>query len=229
MNDNYETKIHKSGAIPWDASDATLNYLMNFLHPGMYSCETGAGKTSIIFAKSGSNHWAITPSDSEVENIKSISKSNNIDLSKTHFIIGFSQDIVPNLEFPEKLDILLIDGGHGFPIPQIDFSYLARHLKIGGKLLIDDIDIWTGKILVDFLKSEPSWKFETCLRNRTAVFIKTEEFKLREWCHQDFIVRKSRLTRIFRKIKNASSLLLKGRFSDFYKNLKREIATPPSD
>ncbi len=222
MKNSYDIKIHKGGSVAWDASDATLEYLKNSVKSGMHTCETGAGKTSLLFAAMGANHTAVTPSQNEVDNIANIAKENKIDLSKTRFVIGFSQDVLPGLEFFAPLDLVLIDGGHGFPIPQIDFVYLARHLKDGGKLLIDDIDVWTGKILVDFLKQEEGWKFDCHLRHRTAIFTKTKEFQLREWCDQKYVNEKSKFPQIMRKAKNALALIFSGKFSEISRKFAQE-------
>lgn len=222
MKDTYHIKIHKGGSVAWDASDVTLSYIQNHLTKEMHTCETGAGKTSLVFAKYGAQHTVVTPSQSEIANIKKLANDENIDLSNTRFITDFSQNALPNLNFEQPLDIVLIDGGHGFPIPQIDFVYLAPHLKIGGKLLIDDIDLWTGKILVDFLRAENGWRLETTLRHRTAIFTKTGDFQLHEWCDQNYVLKKSRIPQFIRKARNALEIILNCKFSELLDKLKQE-------
>ncbi|KAF0100791.1 MAG: hypothetical protein FD128_2320 [Hyphomonadaceae bacterium] len=145
---DYDVKLHKGGAIAWDASDAILTWLEANIKPGMKTLETGAGKTTMVFANCGASHQVITPSDSEIENIKNEAKRVGIDTSNVTFYNEFSQNILPKIAGHENLDVVLIDGGHGFPIPAVDWLYTAPMLKIGGKLLIDDVDLWTGKIWI---------------------------------------------------------------------------------
>lgn len=225
---DYEQKIHNGGNAAWDASDATLNYIAQYLKKDMNSLETGAGKSSLIFAKYGGNHICITPSQNEVANIKSLADEFKIDISKIDFKIDYSQNIVPKLPSRTLLDIVFIDGGHGFPIPQIDWFYTAPFLKIGGKLIIDDIDLWTGKILVDFLKHEKGWQLDKILRRRTAIFTKTKAFEAREWCDQDFVIKKSYWLQIFRKVSNALKIILSGDFKGLKEKLKQEKALKSS-
>lgn len=219
---NIEGKIHSNGQTSWDASDATLNYLGAILSPNMSSIETGAGKSTLLFAKLGGQHIVITPSENEVEKIKRLAEKENINLEKVDFKIGFSQDIIPHIIPKNLYDIVFIDGGHGFPIPQIDWQYSAPHIKIGGKLIIDDIDLWTGKILVDFLKNEDGWRLIKILRGRTAIFEKTKEFIAKEWCDQPYVIKKSFWPQIFRKGINGLLILLKFDFATFTKKLNHE-------
>ena len=103
--------------------------------------ETGAGYSTIVFAQLGAQHTAITPAADEVQRITAYCTEQGIATERTTFKIGYSQDVLPGLEITD-LDLALIDGGDGFPIPAIDFFYLAPRLRVGGYLLIDDVDIW---------------------------------------------------------------------------------------
>ena len=39
-------------------------------------------------------------------------------------------------------------------------------------MVIDDVHLWTGKVLRDFLRSEPEWQLEEEWDGRTAAFRK---------------------------------------------------------
>ncbi|MEK7661299.1 MAG: hypothetical protein AAB680_04595, partial [Pseudomonadota bacterium] len=147
-----------------------------------------------------------------------------IDTSNVTFYNEFSQNILPKIAGHENLDVVLIDGGHGFPIPAVDWLYTAPMLKIGGKLLIDDVDLWTGKMLVDLMRGEPEWRLISIVRGRTAIFEKTAPFVAREWVDQPTVVRKSWIPQTTRKIVNGLAMLLTLDFKQAWKKLSHEIA-----
>jgi len=67
-----------------------------------------------------------------------------------------------------ELDLVLIDGDHSFPAPVIDWYYTAHRLKVGGLMVVDDTDIVTGLLLVDFMRADPKWT--TVWRHRSGRF-----------------------------------------------------------
>ena len=71
-------------------------------------------------------------------------------------IQGFSDEVLPTLPRTD-LDLVLIDGGHGFPTPIIDWYYGAGRLRAGGILVIDDVHLPAVRLLLDFLNADPRW------------------------------------------------------------------------
>ena len=91
------------------------------------------------------------------------------------------------------LDLVLIDGRHGFPAPFIDFYYVAEKLNIGGLLIVDDTWVWTGDVLKPYLLSEPEWELEADFSPRTSIFRKLAHgSQTKEWIEQAFVVKNSR-------------------------------------
>jgi precorrin-6B methylase 2 len=197
-----DVKLHRDGTAQWDASDALLGWLGQNLKPGMRTIETGAGKSTLAFMAAGCVHDTVTPSSSEIAAIKAEAGRRGLDLGKVSFHEGFSQYVLPHMQGHEDVDVVFIDGGHGFPVPGVDWLYLAPRLKVGGRLLIDDVDLWTGSMLVDVLRREPGWRVDTILRGRTAVVTKTAPFEAREWDLQPTVVAKSFIPQSLRKITN---------------------------
>ncbi len=77
---------------------------------------------------------------------------------------------------------MLIDGGHGFPTPYVDWFYTAGKLKKGGFLIVDDVGLWSCQILRDFLIEQPHWEFVAEYEERTAVFRKDSGWqRMLEW------------------------------------------------
>ena len=127
-----------------------LDYLYRKLTPSMFTLETGCGLSTLVFSLSGCHHTVIVPNSIHIEETKKSAQQYNVSLEKTHFIEGRSEFILPTLEMDEKLDMVLIDGGHAFPLPFIDWFYTERWLIKDGILIIDDINLKTVNVLYTF-------------------------------------------------------------------------------
>lgn len=73
-------------------------------------------------------------------------------------------------ETERSYDTIFLDGAHSFPYPVIDWHYSIRRLKIGGRLLLDDIPIPAVACVYRYMMSDPSWKRIKVLDKRVAVF-----------------------------------------------------------
>jgi hypothetical protein len=95
--------------------------------------------------------------------------------------------VLPQLDIAD-LDLLLIDGGHGFPHPAIDWYYGALHLKAGGIVVIDDVQLPSVKdFLVDYLDKDPRWT-KVGGDYKWHAYRKVGDFSVREeWTHQEFL------------------------------------------
>lgn len=162
------------------SSDA-LNYLYKQTNSGQITLETGCGLSTLIFAHAGCKHHVIAPNQSHILATRKSAQEFGINLNNTLFIQGRSEYVLPNLEEPKHIDIMLIDGGHAFPIPYIDWFYSSQKLVIGGLLVIDDTNLKTVNILYDFLNKQPEWQ-RVCTFRRTAFFRKTKKLEINnEW------------------------------------------------
>ena len=220
MSQAAQTLLHADGAAAWDISQEVLDFIAAHVTPGMATLETGAGQSTLAFLAAGARHEAVTPSEIEAEAITKEAIGRGLDHGQLTFRIGYSQDVLPKLE--GDLDFVLIDGGHGFPIPATDWLYLAPRLKVGGVMMLDDVDLWTGQMLVDFMKQEACWEQIALLRGRTAAFRLVSEFELHEWTKQPFVVQKSRWSQTRRKVVNLLGLIAKGNLSAIRHKLANE-------
>lgn len=217
-----QTTFHADGTATWDISPGVAEFLRRQVKPGMRTIETGAGRSTLLFAAAGAHHTVVTPSMDEKVRILAEATRQGIDTSMLSFKMGYSQHVLPQLE--GALDIALIDGGHGFPIPAIDWAYIAPRLVVGGLLLIDDIDLWTGSMLVNFLKQEPDWGYETTLHGRTAVFRLLQPCQLREWNDQPYVAARSRWPQRLRKAGNVMAHVLRGEFGVLFGKFRRDLS-----
>ena len=215
--------LHAGGAAAWDASDAVLSYLQRELKPGWRTLETGAGRSTLAFAQAGCRHEVVTPAAAEVAAIRADGEARGLPMAAVTFHEGFSQDVLPRLSGPvEDLDLVFIDGGHGFPIPAVDFQYLAPRVKLQGLMLIDDVDLWTGDMIVRVLRRDPAWRYEGLLNGRTAAFRKLAPFTPHEWTQQPYVRARSFWPQTRRKLVNGARLLASGRLGAVAAKLANE-------
>ncbi len=203
-----QSKGRTGERLQWEAGNLALTWLQMHLRPGMHTLETGCGQSTLACLQAGCNHESITPSADEIESIQQAARLRGLDLSLVRFHQGLSQDILPHLKGHEDLDVAIIDGGHGFPLPGVDWLYMAPRLKVGGKMLIDDVDLWTGKILLDVLRREPGWRINKILHGRTAIVTKMAPFVAHDWRQQPTVVARSWLPQAWRKFTASVQMLV---------------------
>jgi len=144
--------------------------------------------STVLLALKGAHHTCVTLNAGAVRRIRDFCAARGIRLDDVRFEIGGSQDVLPHLS-SEPLDLVLIDGGHGFPVPFVDWLYTAGRLRLGGFLIVDDIQLWTGHVLKQFLEEEPEWRLVEEHPRRTAVFIREREGEVaKEWCFQPYVL-----------------------------------------
>lgn len=166
--------IHGGGdefrGLAWPA----LDWLEREIRPDMTTLETGAGASTLAFASGGADHVAVTPDAGEEERIRAQAERLGIETSRVRFEIGPSHEVLPRLQHG-PLDLVLIDGAHGFPYPVLDWWFVAAHLKVGGRVLIDDAYMPPVASLVDALRAQPAWAVEGSVGYRTAIVRKVAE------------------------------------------------------
>jgi hypothetical protein len=158
----------------WGLAWAALEWLEQNVHDGMATLETGAGASTIVFASRGAEHEAVTPDPTEEERIRGACRDRRIDDSRLTFRIGRSQDVLPDLP-QRQLDLVLVDGAHGFPYPVLDWWHLAPRLKVGGWMLLDDAYLPGVSAVVDFVRSSDGWELEEPVSFRTALIRKLSD------------------------------------------------------
>src|SRR3989442_10654 len=116
---------HKDPAgqfVSWGVSEELLHFISECVNESSRTLETGCGLSTVLFALAGTRHICITPAEHEVERIKGYCLENNFGTERITFHVDISEKVLPRLEC-EPLDLVLIDGRHGFPAPFIDFYY----------------------------------------------------------------------------------------------------------
>jgi hypothetical protein len=170
-----------------------LQFLEQTVQPGWRTLETGSGYSTIVFAQRGAEHTCVVPNQPEVDRILAYCASRGIATDTLDFRVQPSERVLPTLD-TGPLDLILIDGSHSFPQVFIDWFYTAQALKIGGRLMLDDVHVWTGRILRDFLAAEPAWRIDDELGGRTTLLTKVGEVDPDQlWVDQRYVFSKSHL------------------------------------
>lgn len=141
----------------WQTNRACYEFIITHCDNQARTLETGLGLSTMLFLKLGTLHTCIAPWKSEVQRLLSHCQDRNISTERLRIVQAFSEEILPQLP-QDELDFVMIDGGHGFPTPMIDWYYGASRLCQGGILVIDDIHLPAVHILIDFLNADPRWE-----------------------------------------------------------------------
>lgn len=166
----------------WKSQWEILDFLQDRLQPGVRSLETGCGYSTVVAAESGADHTTVTPSSDERDRVIAFCDNHRIDHSNLKFAIGFSSAMLPTLD--GELDLVYIDGAHGFPHPCVDWMYTEARLVVGGTLLVDDIRIPSCRMLHEFLLEESNWALDRYIGD-TSIFIKRAQGNnSADWMHQ---------------------------------------------
>src|SRR6185295_10038626 len=143
----------------WDAmAPAALEGILK-RGPFRSSAETGCGGSTIVLSQTSDRHTAFAI-EGENQTITELRKHVDLRIEHVTFVEGETKDTLPGHVFPDELDLLLLDGPHAYPLPQLEFAYLFPHLRVGGWLVLDDIQIPSVYELFRFLEKESSVALE---------------------------------------------------------------------
>jgi Methyltransferase domain len=140
----------------WPTEPGCYRLLASACPPGSRTLETGIGLSTALLAGLGARHTCVAFVAQEVDRLLDYCAGHALPTDQVEFLVGFSEDVLPGLD-PGPLDAFLIDGGHGFPTPMLDWFYGARHLRDGGLLLVDDLQLPAVAMLDRFLGRDQRW------------------------------------------------------------------------
>jgi hypothetical protein len=184
--------LHRVDGVPvfWGISGASMQRIHDLITPESRTVETGAGFSTLGFALKGCRHTAICPDPELFDNIRGFCREHDLPVDQLDCVVSPSQDWLPRFE--ETIDLAFIDGDHAFPLPMIDYYYLARRLRVGGVMVVDDTHLWTGEVLAQHMASDSDWAFMEELDGRTAFFRRVAPWRDKGFGAQPFVVLNSR-------------------------------------
>jgi hypothetical protein len=167
--------LHGTGDAYFGLAWPALEWLERNVSAEMTTLETGSGASSIVFAASGAKHTVVSPAPGEHERIRAWCAAHAISTERVSFLAESSEDALTGGWDPEPLDLALLDGAHLFPFPALDWFFVARSLKVDGRVLLDDAYLPSVAMVVRFLRASPSWEFEGPTSYRTVCFRKLDD------------------------------------------------------
>lgn len=174
-----------------------LRPLVGFLRDRLPPCptilETGAGCSTIAFLFLDPDRViSVAPSADLFARIRSYCEAQGIATFALDSRVGFSEWVLPALAQPSDalpwVDFALIDGGHGWPTPFVDFFFANHMLRRGGYIMVDNVQLHSVKELARLLGQQPGFELALDL-GKSLVFRKTTaDRSLPDWNGQPYIV-----------------------------------------
>jgi predicted O-methyltransferase YrrM len=194
----------QAGSVNWSVNPKVISYLQEIVQNNHRTLETGSGHTTVAFATLASHHISINPNKTECGLIQDYMQKLDIPLDRVEFLNESSDTALIKLDPNECIDVAFIDGCHGFPFPILDWHYIDFHLKEGGILGVDDIDIPAVTVLCDFLRRNETYVLERRV-GITEFYRKLTDEKSREAIFQKFNEENKIITKLkrnFRKVRH---------------------------
>jgi hypothetical protein len=183
---NDRPAFHARGEKRWDSLPETLRAIERSVGKDDLTLETGCGASTVVFAYQGARHTTISPDGSEHAAVRAYLEKVGVQSESVQFNEGYSDLVLPALCTDRLLDAAFIDGAHSFPYPIVDWHYITRALKLGGRLIVDDIPIPSVACLYRYMRSDPAWRLDGILDERAAAFTLVSEPAPEDWVLQPF-------------------------------------------
>jgi len=164
-------------------------------YPAAAVAETGAGCSTLAFLWATTGPVVTIAPDAELRGrIEAAASEYGVSLSSWTFLDERSELALPRLaDGGHRVDVALIDGGHGWPTPFVDFCYLNRMLGNGGTLILDDLQLHSVGELARLLVHQWGWERVSDAPSQKTISLRkvSDEPFLPDWGGQPYIVERS--------------------------------------
>lgn len=165
---------HQSGSL----NIAVVERLFRCAEGAQNTAETGCGKSTLALSRASRRHLVFTldlqpGEDPKTHSLSRVKGCPILREEACEFVLGPSQLTLPAFRFEHDFDLVLIDGPHGYPFPELEYFYFYPRIRQGGWLVVDDIQIPTIAHLVDVLRKDAMFSLDSVVRS-TAFFRRTE-------------------------------------------------------
>lgn len=179
--------VSTPGDVSWAVSAGVLSWIADHITPEMHTIETGAGHTTVLLAALAREHHCCTYSAVEAEKIRAYLDRIGVPQSKLTFSIGSTDATLPALDADARFDFAYIDGCHGYPFPSLDWHYLDKHLKSGGTVGMDNVELRPVREHCEFLEENGVYEFIGAVSEGYFVrFYRKLRDQQREWIDQAY-------------------------------------------
>jgi hypothetical protein len=154
------------------------------------SAETGSGRSSLLLSHLSAHHTIFSVDGAG--SLTRVRTSPMLRAGSVHIVEGASQITLRDFRPERPLDLVLLDGSHAYPVPEIDYFHLYPHLSSGGLLIVDDIHIPTIRNMFRFLREDAMFTLVE-VAGHTAFFrrtnVKTFDPLFGNWFEQGYNAR----------------------------------------
>jgi hypothetical protein len=105
----------------WSTQRYCYELIGSVVGPGSRTLETGLGISTALFASIGTTHICVVPRQEEVDRLIAHCEERGIDHRKVTFLVAPADEVLPSLRVEGDLDLVLIDGSHGYRASVIDW------------------------------------------------------------------------------------------------------------
>jgi len=162
--------LHRAGTFSRRALEAIARHLRG--REIRNSAETGSGASTLLFSHLSRRH-TVFAWDGGTGSVANVQRSPLLRPGVVTFVEGPTQLTLPRHRFEEKLQLVLIDGPHEYPLPDLEYYYLYPQIEPGALLVLDDIHIRTVHNLFRFLRADAMFRLDEVV-GITAFFTRTE-------------------------------------------------------
>ena len=158
---------------PWDSMAPRALAAIARRGPFLATAETGCGGSTIVFSQLSRRHTSFAI-EGENASITQVRARSDFNAGAVAFVEGPTKETVPAFRSESPLDLVLLDGPHAYPLPQLEYACLFPMVRRAGWLVVDDIQIRSVHELFSFLRQESSVILEEVVV-RTAFFRKVTD------------------------------------------------------
>lgn len=172
----------------WSTDEACYRFIAERVGSGSRTLETGCGASTVLLAALGAEHVCVTPGPQEMDRLLDHGASRGISLDRVRFEIASSHEALPRLAAEGlELDLVLVDGGHGFPLPILDWFFAGGLLRAGGVVVVDDLALPAVRMLRRVLDRDPRWRRVAGTRKWAAWERTTSGPLAEDWTSQPYL------------------------------------------
>jgi predicted O-methyltransferase YrrM len=147
----------EAGLVSWAVPRQVLEYFGRVISPKDRTAETGGGYSTVALAALAGHHDCFTKDVRSAELTHAYLTSLGI-ADKATIIVGGSEVSLGRLSDEQRYDFAFVDGCHAYPLPAIDWHFLDLHLKIGGVMGFDNVEIPAVHTHCEFLRGNGTYR-----------------------------------------------------------------------
>jgi hypothetical protein len=103
------------------------------------------------------------------------------------FLIGSTDETLPQLGPETVFDFAYLDGCHGYPFPALDWHYIDKRLKVGGTIGMDNVELRPVREHCEFLEENGGYRLVGAVTEGYFVrFYRKLMNQGREWTDQAY-------------------------------------------